>query len=77
MASNAVSQDEMASKPIELAIPMPKAPDTKIHLQLTVRATSLLLFVSSVIDGNTSATASMGSFVYAIPDVSHSSVIKL
>lgn len=69
MASVTESGIEPSSELIELSFPMPRAPDTRIHLQLTVRSTSLLLFVSSVIDGNTSATASMGSFVYAIPDV--------
>lgn len=69
MSSHTESNEDHISRPIELAFQMPKAPDTKIHLQLTIRLTSLLLFVSSVIDGNTSATASMGSFVYAIPDV--------
>lgn len=54
---------------------MPKAPDTKIHLQLTIRPTSLLLFLSSVLDGNTSATAPMGSFIYALPDVTASHLL--
>lgn len=56
--------------PIQLSFALPKAPQTKVHLHLTIRAKSLLLFLTTVADGNTSATASLGSFVYALPDVS-------
>jgi hypothetical protein len=68
--TTAIEQDtQPAGKPIELSFPLPKAPETKIHLQLTINATSLLLFLTTVDGGNTSAAAPLGSFVYALPDV--------
>jgi len=47
---------------------MPKAPETRIHLQLTIQKTSLLLFLTTALNGNTSEAAPLGSFVYALPD---------
>ncbi|TAQ85689.1 hypothetical protein B7494_g5985 [Chlorociboria aeruginascens] len=60
-------------KPIELSFPLPKAPDTSIHLHLTINKTSLLLFLTTAINGDTSTTAPLGSFVYALPDRINSS----
>ncbi|KAH6681883.1 hypothetical protein B0J14DRAFT_225328 [Halenospora varia] len=59
---------QSSSPPIEISFPLPKAPDTRIHLRLTIQATSLLLFLTTAMNGDTSTTASLGSFVYAIPD---------
>jgi len=53
---------------LELSFALPKAPDTKIHLQLTNRTTSILLFLTTAVNGDTSALAPLGSFVYALPD---------
>ena len=60
---------EPTAKPIELSFPLPKAPETKIHLQLTIQTTSLLLFLTTAMKGETSTAAPLGSFVYALPDV--------
>ena len=57
------------NKPFELAITLPQSPGTKIHLHLTVLASSLMLFLTSASVDATQAGASMGSFVYAMPDV--------
>ncbi|TVY82501.1 hypothetical protein LSUE1_G002472 [Lachnellula suecica] len=56
-----------SAPPIEISFPLPKAPDTRIHLSLTIQATSLLLFLTTALNGDTSAVP-LGSFVYAIPD---------
>jgi hypothetical protein len=61
---------EPSVKPIELSFPLPKAPETKIHLQLTINTTSLLLFLTTVYGGDIPTGAPLGSFVYALPDVS-------
>jgi hypothetical protein len=61
---------ETSAKPIELSFPLPKAPETKIHLQLTINSTSLLLFLTTVYGGDVPTGAPLGSFVYALPDVS-------
>jgi len=57
--------------PIELSFPLPKSPDTKIHLQLTIQTTSLFLFLTTALNGDTLTAAPLGSFVYALPDVSY------
>jgi len=67
MASN-VAETAASNAPIELSFPLPKAPDTRIHLHLTIRTTSLLLFLTTAINNDTSTTPPLGSFVYALPD---------
>ena len=61
---------KVGGETIELAIPLPQAPTTKIHLRLTHSSTSLLLFLSTVENGDLSLKPALGSFVYALPDVS-------
>ncbi|KAK0129689.1 hypothetical protein ONS96_000251 [Cadophora gregata f. sp. sojae] len=57
----------VSGQPIQLSFPLPKAPDTRIHIHLTVQATSILLFLITAMNGDTS-TVPLGSFVYALPD---------
>jgi hypothetical protein len=57
-------------KPIELSLPLPKAPETQIHIHLTINTTSLLLFLTTIYGGETGTGVPLGSFVYALPDVS-------
>ena len=56
-------------KPVELVIRLPFHQETKIHLHLTILATSIILFVSTAALDAASGGAAMGSFVYAMPDV--------
>lgn len=60
---------EPTMQPLGLSFPLPKAPETRIHLQLTIRVTSLLLFLTTAMNGDTSTAPPLGSFVYALPDV--------
>jgi len=71
MANDGVPITDPAVHPIELSFPLPKSPDTRIHLQLTIQTTSLLLFLTTALNGDTSAAAPLGSFVYALPDVGY------
>lgn len=57
-------------KPIELSFPLPHAPQTTIYIRLTISATSLLLLLTTVYGGEASTKPTLGSFVYALPDVS-------
>lgn len=59
-----------AGKPIELAIPLPNAPQTKIYIRLTISATSILVLLTTVFGGENAIKPALGSFVYALPDVS-------
>jgi hypothetical protein len=69
-ASGAAAALERSVKPIELSFPLPKAPETKIHVHLTVNTTSIVLFLTTVYGGDIPTGAPLGSFVYALPDVS-------
>lgn len=56
------------SAPIQLAIPMPHAPQTCIHINLTLHAHCTLLFLASSDSNSPTAPTAMGSFVYAVPN---------
>lgn len=65
----------LPGKPLELSIPLPRAPQTKIHIRLTISATSILLLLTTVSGGGEAAVKpALGSLVYALPDVSVVSV---
>lgn len=66
-AVNGVATDP---EPVQLSFPMPNAPATNIYLHLTVNATSVVLFLSSLAADSGAAAVAMGSFVYAMPNVS-------
>lgn len=70
MAVSSSQVKHPSTVPIELSFPLPRAPETKVHLSLTINTTSLLLFLTTVYGGEQSASAALGSFVYALPDVS-------
>lgn len=58
------------NKAIELAIGLRHNPGTRVHLRLDISSSSILLFLTTAtIDGGQGNTA-LGSFVYAMPDVS-------
>jgi len=58
-------------KPLELSFPHPKAPHIILQVHLTFLATSTTLFLTTTAVGESaSMLAPMGSFVYAMPDVS-------
>jgi hypothetical protein len=70
MANANAEMAEVSFRLVELSFPLPKAPETRIHLQLTIQTTSILLFLTTVMNGDTSTAAPLGSFVYALLDVS-------
>ena len=69
--SPAVNGTEATNKALELAIDLPHSPGLKLHLHLTILANSILLFLTSTSSEAGPGAVSMGSFVYALPDVSH------
>jgi len=58
-----------SSKPIQLALPLPHAPHSLIHIHLTILKNSLLLFLTTSSTDSGSTLAAMGSLVYAMPNV--------
>ncbi|KAL3425963.1 hypothetical protein PVAG01_02754 [Phlyctema vagabunda] len=71
MSALTISGELSSHEPMQLSFPLPKAPDTRIKLHLTISTTSLLLFLTTCISGEVSVTAPLGSFVYALPDRLH------
>ncbi|KHJ33986.1 hypothetical protein EV44_g6081 [Erysiphe necator] len=64
----ALSQSELdVVRPIELSFALPRSYGTRIYLRLTIRAKFILLFLTTAQDGD-SVAASLGSFVFALPD---------
>jgi len=74
MAAPAVEQpvvkgtNSTNAKPLELAFTLPSNPHTQLHVQLTIHATTILLFVTTTTPENASQATPLGSFVYALPD---------
>ena len=58
-----------ATAPIQLSFTLPTSPDTKVLLHLTNHAHSLILFVTTTSSVHPSTAASLGSLVYALPNV--------
>ncbi|KAI8932669.1 hypothetical protein NX059_010164 [Plenodomus lindquistii] len=66
MATNMANSDA-SHAPIEVSFPLPKAPHTNLHLQLTNNGSNLLLFLTTATPESASSSP-MGSFVYAMPN---------
>ena len=59
------------AKPQELSFPLPKALHTTAHVHLTFLDTCATVFLATSTPGDSAGSVkSMGSFVYAMPDVS-------
>ncbi|TDZ21522.1 hypothetical protein C8034_v003644 [Colletotrichum sidae] len=59
----------MASSIItQLSLPLPRSLDTRIHIHLTIKAKAVTLFLTSTTQDEPASTASLGSFVYALPN---------
>ncbi|KAK4138565.1 hypothetical protein BT67DRAFT_413035 [Trichocladium antarcticum] len=54
--------------PIQLSFPLPRSLDTRIYLNLTVKAKAIMLFLTSASAEEAAAPTPLGSFVYALPD---------
>lgn len=52
----------------EVTFPLPRAPQTNIYLQLRDNGPSILILLTTTTSASTSV--SLGSFVYALPNVS-------
>jgi hypothetical protein len=49
---------------------LPKALDTKIHIRLSSKAKAIMLNLTTASPDELANAANMGSFVYALPNVS-------
>lgn len=57
-------------EPIQLSFPLPRSLDTRIYVHLAIQSKSIMIFLTTAAADEMSSPPSMGSFVYALPDVS-------
>lgn len=55
---------------LQLSFPLPRSLDTRIYVHLTVQAKSIMIFLTTATSDEMGTPPPMGSFVYALPDVS-------
>ncbi|KAK7187958.1 hypothetical protein DPSP01_003155 [Paraphaeosphaeria sporulosa] len=58
---------EASTSPISVSFPLPRAPQTNIHVQLHDNGPNILLFLATSTPESSNA-APLGSFVYAMPN---------
>lgn len=63
--------------PIQLSLPLPRSMDTRIYIQLTVKSKAVVLFLTTASAEEATSPTPLGSFVYALPDVSVPPVANL
>ncbi|KAJ4414391.1 hypothetical protein N0V82_007952 [Gnomoniopsis sp. IMI 355080] len=56
------------TKTFQLSFPLPRSLDTRIYVHLTVRAKSVMIFLTTAATEEVGTPPAMGSFVYALPD---------
>ncbi|USP74733.1 hypothetical protein yc1106_02007 [Curvularia clavata] len=65
--SAANTETSASNAPIEISFPLPRAPATNMHLQLTNNGPNLVLFLTTA-TSESASSAPLGSFVYAMPN---------
>lgn len=60
--------------PIQLSLPLPRSMDTRIYIQLIAKSKAVVLFLTTASAEEATSPTPLGSFVYALPDVSLSPV---
>lgn len=58
--------------PIQLSLPLPRSMDTRIYIQLELKSKAVVLFLTTASAEEATSPTPLGSFVYALPDVSPS-----
>ena len=56
-----------------IALPLPLSPHTTFHIRITHLETSNMIFLTTTDYSASAGTSALGSFVYAMPNVSHPS----
>lgn len=55
---------------VQVAFPLPKSLDTKIHLRLSIKAKVIVVYLTTVSAEDVGKPVPLGSLVYALPNVS-------
>jgi hypothetical protein len=69
VANLGLANGDVSKSPISVSFPLPRAPQTNIHLQLHNNGPNILIFLTTSTSESTAAVP-MGSMVYAMPNVS-------
>jgi hypothetical protein len=67
---NLASLNLTTDAPVQVSVPLPKSIDSRIYLHLTARSKHIMLFITTASLENATTPTPLGSFVYALPDVS-------
>lgn len=54
----------------QLSFPLPRSLEARIYVHLTIQAKSVMIFLTTAAADELGTPPPMGSFVYALPDVS-------
>ncbi|KAB2571655.1 hypothetical protein DBV05_g9708 [Lasiodiplodia theobromae] len=72
LSNSASAKQQQQQKPLQISFPLPRAPNARVNLHLTVHSKSLLLFVTTTSpEHDSGVTAPVGSFVYAMPNLAN------
>ncbi|KAF2087123.1 hypothetical protein K490DRAFT_7522, partial [Saccharata proteae CBS 121410] len=63
--------------PIQLSFPLPRASQTRIQIHLTLHAKAIVLFLTTTSPDFDAGAAPMGSFVYAMPNLTNPTTTPL
>ena len=66
--ADTMTNGDVSHAPIEVCFPLPRAPHTNIHVQLTDNGPNIVLFLTTATP-ESATSAPLGSFVYAMPNV--------
>lgn len=55
---------------VQLSVPLPHSIDSRIYIHLTARSKYVMLFITTASAEEVGTATPLGSFVYALPDVS-------
>src|SRR6266699_4891805 len=58
------------SEPVEFSVPLPRSTDTRIYIRLTTQSKAIVALLTTASAEERGTLSPMGSFVYALPDVS-------
>ena len=58
------------AEPVQFSIPLPGSFDTRIYARLSTQSKAVLLNLTTASQDELSAAKPMGSFIYALPNVS-------
>jgi hypothetical protein len=64
------------NEPLSMSIPLPHSPDTRIYIRLDTKANAVMLSLATATQDELAVPKPMGSFVYALPNVSLSTARK-